>query len=454
MGRKNKRTRNRDRFELTEGPTWISQSAPLAEMWSAFTAKFADEGTLRKLIIENDNPEIVGPLIVRPMLDSSSRPVGATAIPGYLHMLPEFSTDEEYLITQFVYLESPWAVPDFMGVVGYPRGNEDHGRTWILTYEQPIDTGRTVLAHGREDEEYDLERFCTDFQLHTGHTIYDSFRRGNDPPDFVAVESRGTVTVECTRLTSEKRRSAHALLAHTRESIIEQLRKDRKAFRYLVGSLVFLRFADTGFKTDLPPKLREKEKIDAIIAGLKSYRFSEEPTMVDFDDGVETTRDNYVDVPNVCTLHATPYIGALPSSEFFQRTGFEIGIGMKSVHTYDDSWKSLEDLILRKDRPGNEDLVISVGAPTRGGIAFSSDELVAEIALGSQGQPEKIEHLKRVFVHFQLTRRIVQVWPQRIEITRPDLKFVYRRPHTAVSKPSSIEPMVPVFGTEPKGPEV
>jgi hypothetical protein len=65
-------------------------------------------------------------------------------------------------------------------------------------------------------------------------------------------------------------------------------------------------------------------------------------------------------------------------------------------------------MISRKDRPGNDVLLVSVGAPNRVGNQYLAEEVLGSFMLENP-EPVSARHLSAAYMHFWGTGRIVNI---------------------------------------------
>jgi hypothetical protein len=98
-----------------------------------------------------------------------------------------------------------------------------------------------------------------------------------------------------------------------------------------------------------------------------------------------------------------------PSTDF---TGFELGFAFATVIRQGEAWDRTQRLVTAHDRSGVDELIISAGAPTKQGLAFPSDGVLASLVL-SAAEERALEatHIRRIFVHAWQGRGIAALTP-------------------------------------------
>jgi hypothetical protein len=132
-------------------------------------------------------------------------------------------------------------------------------------------------------------------------------------------------------------------------------------------------------------------------------------------DGFPEVHQPYTPGATYCkfTIHAAPLAFAFPNTKFFVATGFEVGFGLHTAHRPQEIWGELLKLVARKDRVGNDHLIITVGGPDRNGYAFPSEEYLAGLACRLDRPTPKLKHLSKVWVHFWSSGLILEIAPAR-----------------------------------------
>lgn len=307
-----------------------------------------------------------------------------------------------------------------MGLQGTIANGEP---TLILINETPLNMIRPMQPLDDPDkwqlEMLHIQRFAVDAKIATGRDIFHAVEKGPDPPDAVVHVNGRTSGWELTTLTIESRRLALDLFARVRAKLAFQ---QRHRISHLTGYRVYMWFGMASHKTGLPYRRQDDAAADELITALTAYQPDPEHYTVKLEDGGPPGQlpagFDSVTAPGDVAFFCTPLLNAVPTSPLFTLTGMEVGLAYQSNHLASKEWASLRDLVAKKDRPGNDVLLISAGAPDRLGNQHPAEEVLAGFLLDN---PETVEakHLSAVFLDFWSTGRAVnllgpspqEVWP-------------------------------------------
>jgi len=251
-----------------------------------------------------------------------------------------------------------------------------------------------------------------------GHADLDGPTRfGTDPPDFVIL-TRPEIRVEVSQFTSSVRRTALGLLNSVRRAIATT---DRDRFRHLRGRLVMLGFDDP---RGLPPRGSDLEAIDEILGRLDRLDAGPDPVPLE----VAATPDGFA-----VAIHNTPLgtgaieafpLPVLPSTDLAVTRGFELAAAvMVKLHARDIETQ-LNQIVADHDRPANDVLLISAGAPGRSGLCLISDEVALEESmLGKLALPQP-DHLTRVLLHRWSFGDVHELYPSQRQLVQPRVAAV------------------------------
>ncbi len=394
--------------------------APLLELWAAWMHRFREQGRLKEMLLRDvseGNVEVLAVTVgVKPIEDiPPTEVVGSetSSSGGFLHFFPPFQIAEDMLVTSLLYRPQPWFAPSLAGFVGYPvRDPED--MQWHITYEQPIQLLAGAPLDRWTHERLHIDRFCTDYLLRHGRSPYESLERGSDPPDFMGLTDGKRLGIECTQLTVQERREAFGLFKRVRGGIVDAVGESRSRFAHLRGLAIYMRFQRGDGQEDLPPAATDSQAVSEIVEAFADFHPDIDALRTPGGAPPEQAPPLTIGTTSFgCSFHAAPLMNAMPDTPFFIATGFEMGFGLLSLHQPEAAWQQIVKAIGRKDKQGNDDLIITVGGPDREGYAFPSEELVADIALRLPVDPPPAKHLTRAWIHFWTTGRIVQILPER-----------------------------------------
>lgn len=428
-------------------------SPQLLEMWAAFSRFYRERGVLRELLLRGPEMGQVsaiavtagwGPKATRD--ESLTTDASETSTGGFLHFLPPFQLDQDMQLAAFRAGMTPWQSAAHAGIDAF-ADNDPSERRLILTYEHPAEVfvtpapfdkrSRDLLNLKRFKEQMHLDRYSTDLLLMTGQLPYGSVVDGDDPPDFVGTTAHGDRTIECTQFTLESRRQSHGLFASVQQAVLLAARQSRERFIRLRGCVVYMYFNQSTVLLGPPPRRADTAAMEEIVEALAQYDADPQRLWI-LDDAEPPDSPDIAAVTTSfgCTLYAVPMAMAAPVTSFFAATGFELGVGVQTVHTREEAWRQIEEIVTRKDKQGTDHLLITVGGPDDRGFAFLSEELVASMGLEGQHPPQTPRHLKSVRMHFWSTGRVVEVLPEVTEITDPAYHG-YVRSHLAFRLPEA-----------------
>jgi hypothetical protein len=339
----------------------------------------------------------------------------------------------------------PWGVPALFGA----RGKLAEGppsEVAIAVFEWPVphwDVIGDPLAK-ETVERLHLERYRTDRLLATGEMPYETLDVGDDPPDFVAPQDDSRIGVDATQLTASGRIGAQAQFERIRRAVLAAPRAD---FTHLRGHLLYLWFRDAA-GLGLPH--REAEAVAEVVAALHEYRPDTSWTAVSpIIDGLpdQLGETDMQTTTSGCTFYAVELQGAVPSSQFFGVTGFEMALAFQTEHPVETAWSELSRLVDRHDKPEIDHLIVTVGGPNRRGLSYPSEAMLLDVALES-GLPELApRHLSKVVIHSWTDGRIFEVFPQTA--ISPSLYVGgYIAPHYSLLPPPAVHANVE---TTPQG---
>jgi hypothetical protein len=227
--------------------------------------------------------------------------------------------------------------------------------------------------------------------------MVDAWTRGSEPPDFV-VHTRGTTSGwELTSFTVAQRRAANSLFGRVRGAVALQ---QRHRIGHLSGYQVNTWFGTSSEPAGLPYRRTDDAAVDELVEFLVSY--TPDPSQFVVPGGPppeQLVNASPVTAPNEVRFFCVPLLGAVPATPFYALTGFLLGLSFQSEHGLADEWSRLHEKIARKDRQGNDVLLISAGAPDSLGQSHLAEEVLANWML-SDPQPTEAVHLKAVFLHF------------------------------------------------------
>lgn len=330
---------------------------------------------------------------------------------GHIEFAPPFRVNVDMDLRNLVHYPLPWGSIGGMAARGVLTGHPSAqhlalGYEWpvpVLGFDEPVTKERLEALH--------LSRYCTDRLVASGSLPYRAIERGGHvmrAPDFTAVDTVGkTMNIDCVQYAIAKRRHVVASFEKIKRTVLDV---PRERFARLRGSNVYMWFED---KSSLPHRTTDHRAIDEIIEALAAI----EPDFTHF-------RQPYANPPAVApdfgivrtsygaAMYAAPMRFAFPATTFFLRTGFEMGVGYTTDHDAESEFATIKKLIDDHDKPEIDDLIISVAAPNRSGLAFNSEDLCVSFAIDIADTGVAPVHLSCIHVHSWYTGRIIELWPR------------------------------------------
>lgn len=332
-------------------------------------------------------------------------------------LVPVF-LEKEFLVRAMLGAATPWGAPLLLGLAGSrPAAPED--QLTLLVYEWPVEEWANIggaIGKG-ELEELHLARIQSDVLASQGSTPFESVSRGADPPDFVATYRGQSVGLELTQLTLTDRRLAHGLFRRVRNALLEANRRD---LQHLQGCVLYMWFGDEGDPTGLPHRRSDDVPLQAIVDAVIEYELAPGPMLMPNGALPEQAPDPRIDRTRfAASFYPVPMINAVPTTTFFDRTGFEIGLGYTTELSPESAWGELDRLVTAHDTPGVDVLVVTAGGVDSFGTSFPSETIAADLALSDARELSPPEHIKELWLHRWDTGEVQQLWPERRLIARP-----------------------------------
>lgn len=338
---------------------------------------------------------------------------------AFVTLLP-MRADQNMTITHMLTVPSPWGSPLVMGSSGTdPTG----GPVLVLVNEAPVNFLRPTQALDEPDkwqlEMLHLQRASVDARFATGSDLFHAVEKGSDPPDATVHIGDQQVGWELTTFSIESRRLAHDLFMRVRGKVALQ---QRHRVSHLNGHIIYIWFGAAAQGSGLPYRRNDDTAADQLVEALVKYQPDPTHYTVEAKGGAPAQLPggfDAVNAPGDVAFFCSPFINAVPTSPLFSLTGLEIGLAYQSVHSAHAEWEKLRAAIHKKDHPGNEVLLISVGAPDRFGYQYPAEEVLAGFLLD---HPESVEsdHLSAVILHFWSTGQAVNILGEKPkELWRP-----------------------------------
>jgi hypothetical protein len=312
----------------------------------------------------------------------------------------------------------PWGAPSYMACLGHDPDGAVRRPRLDIGYEWPINWLRALEPLDDLALEWlHIQRFRTDHAIATGSHAFTQVGEGSDPPDAV-VDIAGTkVGLECTRLTIPERLGVHGLFRTVRQRLATF---DPENFAALAGHFVYMWFNDADSVLVRPYRKTDEQEALELIQALASYQ--PEPVAMWVPDGAVPEQAPELPMHRTdagASFYSIPFAFSCPDTVLFSYAGFELGCAYTTHHHADDELHRISAMIDKKDRPENDWLLISVGAPDKLGYIYPAEEPLAEFVLQHGVVDVSPRHLERVIMHFWSTGRAVELWPQRRELFGP-----------------------------------
>ncbi len=340
---------------------------------------------------------------------------GATA-GGFIQMLPVHLT-EGMTCTAIQAAVLPWGSPSHMAVVGHSV-TDNSVQMIAIGYEWPTAWLRTTEPISAFDLEWlHVQRFRSDHVLGLGAHPFWNVQQGGDPPDVIVETQDGVLGIECTRFAIPMRQRAHGLFRAIRQRIGMT---GPEHFAAVAGQVVYMWFNDDDASQGLPFARPETEAAQTLVESLAEYR----PTPEQLWIASGNLPDRAPELPLIRTGHGAafyciPMMNSVPDTMLFSYAGFEVGLAYTTSHQSATEWESLWQRVIQKDKPGNDWLLISVGAPDNRGTTFPSEEALADFLLNNPAPLASPVNLRRVTMHFWSSGRAVDLWPERRDVFGP-----------------------------------
>ncbi|MFF4988659.1 hypothetical protein ACFY19_15780 [Streptosporangium saharense] len=335
------------------------------------------------------------------MTNSSSVP--PTTTDGYINPLP-LLIRAGITLESVAYMPSPWGAPAGTAAVG----RNEAGVPWLgIASETPFSWLRVSEPVPKQQLEFlHIQRLAVDHRLATNRELYDAVVvPETDPPDFHVLAGGKQAGCELTVLSIQQRRQAQALFFEVAKRLGLQ---HRHRIGHLTGYHVSMWFGTADDPTGLPFQRTDHDAHDRLVEALVAFQPDPDQLKAPGGELPKQFDARPVRTPDDASFFAVPLVGGVPASGLFGTTGISLGLAFQSDHTAQQEWANLRAIVQRKDRPTNDFLLISVGAPDRQGQCFLSEELLADFMLQ---HPEELttNHLSSVILHFWSTGRAFEL---------------------------------------------
>ena len=297
----------------------------------------------------------------------------------------------------------PWGPPAIVGCSGFSL--PDPALQMIIGHEWPIPHEGTLGLEKSDLELIHIDRYRTDHLLARGVLPWTEVSRGSDPPDFVAKTIDGQqVRIDCTQLGLRDRRLAQSLFKALRQRLLAE---PRERLSHLRGLMIYALFHKSGGQT-LPPRRSSVGEIEDILGAIIG---ADRDELLGMDGDPAHTSYSF--------LYAIQMAAAVPATDFFRRTGFELGFNYSTSHSTETFWDELARLTAGHDKGTADELLITASAPSRDGFIYPSEEAFAELVFYSLRRQIECRNLHRVVLHSWFNGAITQIFPSYEQIARP-----------------------------------
>jgi hypothetical protein len=343
-----------------------------------------------------------------PEIKTGGRPY-EVPLPGFT--VPEGMTE----ITERVVDLLPWLSPSVFAIVGRPGLTQDGGQQILVCYEWPIPYFSGPVRDKDDLELLHVSRCQADLRQASSTRSFAVVGRGAEPPDFLAkLDSGRRVGLECTALTDARRRAVEGLFSRIRSRLMsEPLHK----WQSIAGHLIVAWFvgADKLLPDQLPHKRTDKDAIDALVERLSRFEPGSpgEPLGQPSDYGQALQKMGVVSSGFGCLFYALPMYEAVPATEFFARTGFELACCYESLHTATSIVDEVNRLIRQHDKKGVDWLLITASGPRRDGLIHPSEMILAKSLVQTVLPVARPTHIRRVLLHSFTAGGVYELFPNR-----------------------------------------
>lgn len=250
-----------------------------------------------------------------------------------------------------------------------------------------------------------LRHFHTNLQKEHPQYAFSEFWEGSDPPDFEIRRGEHIAGLELTMYTLPKRREQVKFFARIQEKAKELAKSG--SLMGLDGIHVEISFGELGGK---PSHIGEDVLNELMKEFIELTKRPREPIPLDGDfrnppypQGQEGWVGNGSIHWVVATVSNQPFRG----SPLADATGFEMTYTHRAHTTCNQILDHLQNCINSKDKPGADELLISVGAPdTDGWLIFAESRGLTQCMEAWEGRTVPPKHLKRIFVDIWGQERI------------------------------------------------
>lgn len=339
---------------------------------------------------------------------------------GYLHYVHGWPTELAGTKQSMV-----WMDRGTIAASGFSGTTDVGDHLVVVHHERPAEFS---LPRGKKaTEAVHVQKFRLDSRARSDGDPFTAIRpTSTEPPDFVAIESNGaSVGIECTTFADEARRSAFGYLSTLRKKL-EAI--GRSSFRHLRDCAVYVLFdRESTLGLPRPPQdnLAYNALIDAITSLVVHRAALWQEDSVPLRSPPSPSDIGIVTTPMGDQAYALPINDDYRASRFMSRMGFDLILGYTTTYRLAEVQQSVRDLIARKDKPGNEWLLITAGGPNAQGLTFAGEEFVAGMIFAHEFEFTPPSNIRRIVLHRWGSGDALELFPcdQRLLVppASPDL---------------------------------
>ena len=358
---------------------------------------------------------------------------------GYVHFIQTQAPDAVHINATSV-----WTDGGTLAASGSSGMTEAGEPVVAVCHERPAEFSLPVGKLGAQV--LHLEKFRVDSRARGDGDPFLSVRPTEvDPPDFACVDRDGRVVgVECRALADERRRAAYGHLNRLKRRL-EMV--GASAFQHLRDCAVYVYFEHDG-ELGMPRPEREATAYDALVAAIRDLPVHRAALWLDDDQQMP---EQAPDIGLLSTAfgdrtHAAPVNDDYRPSRFMRRMGFDLILGFTTLYRLSDVESGLNAAMAKKDRPGNDWLLLTAGGPNQQGLTFPGEELVSSLVVEHPPIISAPAELRRVILHRWGSGDAWELYPKYRQLfgrARPDLPtgLAYEVPRpSAELKPGRNQP--------------
>jgi hypothetical protein len=114
-----------------------------------------------------------------------------------------------------------------------------------------------------------------------------------------------------------------------------------------------------------------------------------------------------------CLFYALPMHEAVPATEFFARSGFELACLYESLHSTTSMVHEVNRLVRQHDKKGVDWLLVTVSGPRRDGLIHPSEMTLAKSLVRTALPLARPPYIRRVLLHLFPIGGVYELFPNR-----------------------------------------